>query len=324
MVVTFSSVGDIITVSLLVKDVVLALDDARGSTSEYQAIVRGLHILDISLLRVQQFVQVQHNCAEIEALHETAQKTVESCNISVSKFVGGINKYKRSLAVEGSGNVLKDTARKLQWKLASKDEEIARFRLEVMGYSESLNMPLATAQPSVIMFLACMVDMLTSFRRSFQIFGSDAKAQFTNTSRALDQQSSSLRVIQERLEENKQLISKGNGLLTKFADRIDWVKGLAAEFKHYMHQIVAGNLDIYREVLAIRSSFTLQVDRPLCEDPFILEDVIGRIAPVHLRFITPWEAFDSVMEIRFQEKQGLSKDQEEGIHSSRGGNQNGG
>lgn len=169
-----------------------------------------------------------------------------------------------------------------------------------------------------------MVDMLTSFRRSFQIFGSDAKAQFTNTSRALDQQSSSLRVIQERLEENKQLISKGNGLLTKFADRIDWVKGLAAEFKHYMHQIVAGNLDIYREVLAIRSSFTLQVDRPLCEDPFILEDVIGRIAPVHLRFITPWEAFDSVMEIRFQEKQGLSKDQEEGIHSSRGGNQNGG
>lgn len=113
MVVTFSSVGDIITVSLLVKDVVLALDDARGSTSEYQAIVRGLHILDISLLRVHQFVQVQHNCAKIEALHKTAQKTVESCNISVSKFVRGINKYKRSLAVGGFGNVLKNTARKL-------------------------------------------------------------------------------------------------------------------------------------------------------------------------------------------------------------------
>lgn len=161
-------------------------------------------------------------------------------------------------------------------------------------------MLLATAQLWVIMFLACMADMLTSFRRSFQIFGSDAKAQFTNTSRALDWQSSSLRVIQERLEENKQLISKGNGLLTKFANRIDWVKGLAAEFKHYMHQIVAGNLAIYREVLATRSSFTLQVDRPLCEDPFILEDAIGRIAPVHLRFITSWEAFDSVMEILFK------------------------
>jgi hypothetical protein len=146
MVVTFSSVGDIISVSLLVKDIVLALDDARGSTSEYQAIVRELHILDIALLRVQQLVQTQHDCPEIEALHETARKTVESCRASVSKFGEGIKKYKQSLVAEGSGHTFKDAARKLQCKIASKDADVVKFRAEIMGYSESLNMLLATAQ----------------------------------------------------------------------------------------------------------------------------------------------------------------------------------
>jgi hypothetical protein len=139
------------------------------------------------------------------------------------------------------------------------------------------------------------------------MFGSDTKAQAEGINRALDQQSSSFRAINDKLEQTKQLVSSGNGLITKLIDRVDWIKGLATEFKRYMHQIMAGNVAIYREVLAIRSSFTIQVNRSLCEDPFILEDAIGRKAPVHLRFITSWEAFDSVMEIRFQGKQGLSK-----------------
>jgi hypothetical protein len=150
MVVTFSSVGDIISVSLLVKDIVLALDDARGSASEYQAIIRELHILDIALLRVQQLVQTQDDCPEIEALHETARKTVENCRVSVSKFVEGIKKYKQSLVAGGSGHTFKDAARKLQWKIASKDADVVKFRAEIMGYSESLNMLLATAQLYVL------------------------------------------------------------------------------------------------------------------------------------------------------------------------------
>lgn len=139
------------------------------------------------------------------------------------------------------------------------------------------------------------------------MFGSDTKAQAESTNFALNQQSSSLRTINDKLEENNQLISSGNGYITKLADRIDWFKGLAIDLKRYMTQIIAGNVAIYREVLAIRSSLTVQVSRSLCEDPFILEDAIGRIAPVHLRFIPSWEAFDAVMEIRFQGKQGLSK-----------------
>jgi hypothetical protein len=146
MVVTISSIGDIISVSLLVKDILLALDDVRGSASEYQAVIRELHILDIALLRVEKLVQTQQTSPDIEALHETARKTVNACRGSVSKFVESIKRYKNSLTDGGSGNMLKDTARKLQWRLSSKDEDFAKFRAEVMGYSESLNMLLATAQ----------------------------------------------------------------------------------------------------------------------------------------------------------------------------------
>jgi hypothetical protein len=45
----------------------------------------------------------------------------------------------------------------------------------------------------------------------------------------------------------------------------------------------------------------------LIEEPFILEDPIGRPAPVHLQFITSWDAFNAVLEIRFRSVQGHRK-----------------
>jgi hypothetical protein len=54
-------------------------------------------------------------------------------------------------------------------------------------------------------------------------------------------------------------------------------------------------------------SFLRHADRPLVEDQSLLGDAIGRIAPVHLGFITSWTVFQAVMEIRCRGKQGLRK-----------------
>jgi hypothetical protein len=43
---TFGSVGDFLSISILVKDLLLALDDSRGSSRDYQEVVRKLYILD--------------------------------------------------------------------------------------------------------------------------------------------------------------------------------------------------------------------------------------------------------------------------------------
>lgn len=42
MPITFGSVGDIISISLLVKDAMKALDVSRGSGGEYQGVIREL------------------------------------------------------------------------------------------------------------------------------------------------------------------------------------------------------------------------------------------------------------------------------------------
>ena len=50
---TFGSFGDIVTLSLLIKDLIKSLDDSRGSSAEYQAVVRELWSLDKALLEVE-------------------------------------------------------------------------------------------------------------------------------------------------------------------------------------------------------------------------------------------------------------------------------
>lgn len=144
MPITFGSVGDIISVSLLVKELLIALNDSRGSSAEYQAVVRELYILDTALLQVEQRLRSHTTTPELQALYETANQTVDKCRDSVSKFTANIRKYSEYLAPGGSGNILKDTTRKIQWRASQKDAAIARFRAEVTGYSNSINMLLAT------------------------------------------------------------------------------------------------------------------------------------------------------------------------------------
>lgn len=50
---TFGSLGDFISVSILVKDILLALDDTGGSSHNYQEVVRELYILDTASLQVE-------------------------------------------------------------------------------------------------------------------------------------------------------------------------------------------------------------------------------------------------------------------------------
>lgn len=144
MPITFGSVGDILSVSLLVKDLLLALDGSRGSSAEYQGVVRELYILDTALLQVVQLSRRGHSTPEVQALYETAAQIVAKCRISVDAFTKRIRKFNSSLSGVGSGTAIKDTARKLQWHILRKDD-IAKFRTEAAAYSSSINMLLATA-----------------------------------------------------------------------------------------------------------------------------------------------------------------------------------
>lgn len=123
---------------------------------------------------------------------------------------------------------------------------------------------------------------------------------------ALDHQNEVLKQIQVQLEDSKQLTVTIESMATKMSDRFEWIRNLGKELKTFMIGIMATNFRIYREIVAIRTAVN-QIGRPLAEDPFTLDDPIGRKFPVHLRFIASWEAFESVMELNFKGRRGSRK-----------------
>jgi len=144
MSITFGAVGDIISVSLLVKDLLLALDDSRGSSAEYQAIARELNVLDTALLQVEQLSRSRAPCPELNTLYDAARQTASKCRDSVTAFKERIRKYENSLSAGGVSNAVKAAGRKLQWRATQKSKDIERFRAEVTGFSEAINMLLIT------------------------------------------------------------------------------------------------------------------------------------------------------------------------------------
>jgi hypothetical protein len=143
MPITFGSVGDIVSVSLVFKDLLIALSDSRGSSAEYQSVVRELYVLDTALLQVELLSRSRAATPELHALYETSKQTVVKCRDSIAACAARTRKYSESLEVGGSGNILEDTARKIQWRASHKATDIAKLRAEFMGYSDSIDMLLA-------------------------------------------------------------------------------------------------------------------------------------------------------------------------------------
>lgn len=146
MPVTFGAVGDIISVCLLVKDLVEALDDARGSKAEYQSLIKELRILDRTLLEIDLVARKYGGGAypEMEALCITASEAVDHCQKLVTEFLARIKKYQASLGPQDNVTFVKETASKVRWRLGERDV-VDKFRAEIVGTSTSLQMLLATA-----------------------------------------------------------------------------------------------------------------------------------------------------------------------------------
>jgi hypothetical protein len=135
-------------------------------------------------------------------------------------------------------------------------------------------------------------------------------ARLTDSSEESKTQGSLIIEVRDRLAENSKLISAGNAVATNIADklRLDWFRQLGSELKSLMERIFAMNVATYKAVIAIQTGgFPSALERTLVQEPFVLEDAIGRISPVHMQFISSWAAFDAILELRFQKMQGHKK-----------------
>jgi hypothetical protein len=149
MPVTCGSIGDIIAIGLLVKDLVTVLNQSRGSQAEYKQLVDELNLLHDVLTRIGNLCSTTTTAGrrlEVSALHNTALQVAHSCRKCIEGFTNTrLNKYVKTLGSSGArekSEAFKAAMAKIRWQLGEK-EEVARFRAEIAGQKTLLDLVLS-------------------------------------------------------------------------------------------------------------------------------------------------------------------------------------
>lgn len=126
------------------------------------------------------------------------------------------------------------------------------------------------------------------------------EASESSTQRSLADQDQELATLRSEIRNNSSLASSMNSMVQSMSQQFSRFMNLLVSVKSMLSQGFRLNVATYRAVLSIQESVGQSMDRTLIQDPFVLEDPLGRVAPVHLQFITSWKAFYAVVATRFE------------------------
>ncbi|KAF2092431.1 hypothetical protein NA57DRAFT_50298 [Rhizodiscina lignyota] len=286
MSVAFGSVGDIISVCLLAKQLVDTLDASRGSSAEFQNLIIELRSLERSLLETEAFFRAHKDDQKLAAIGEESSRVVAACQKSIETFSNRVKKYEAALKKDSSSNLVKGAVMKVRWQISEK-ESISKFRAEVTGHCNAIGMLLATAN------LTVSSNLLDSFEQVSE--------------QASTEQQSTLQQLQRQSEQFNQFSASVSETLNNLVNRFGWFNQFGTIIKTLIQKSLFVNFATYRAVVTLQNSLPSRLERSLIQEPFILEDAIGRIAPVHLQFINSWDAFEAVIDARFKGIQGHRK-----------------
>jgi hypothetical protein len=82
---------------------------------------------------------------------------------------------------------------------------------------------------------------------------------------------------------------------------------LGAELKALMTRIWSLNFRSYNILLQLQTRVPPEFEPCWIQEPLILTDALGRIAPVHLELINSWDVLESMLEARFRNIPGERK-----------------
>jgi Fungal N-terminal domain of STAND proteins len=141
-IVTCGSIGDIITICTLIRSLAQALDEIRGSSSQYREIVQELRTLEATLREVKRLSDSYSDNPALQPLFRTVAQAVERCNTDVQSFLEKVSRYRRYLQEGGSGNLVKDSVFKVRWHLSHEDD-IIPFRAHINAHTSCINVLLS-------------------------------------------------------------------------------------------------------------------------------------------------------------------------------------
>jgi hypothetical protein len=135
------SAGDLIAALELVATVIDALRESGCASSEYREIIRQLYSLETALISVKRLEVDPAQNAELISLRQAAAQ----CQRTIDDFWKKTQKYQHHLRAGGSTSRLKDGWMKMQWTKCKK-EDMARFKADLAGHTESIQLLLMAMQ----------------------------------------------------------------------------------------------------------------------------------------------------------------------------------
>lgn len=135
------SAGDFVAALKLVSTITSALRASSSSSAEFQSLISQLETLRTILQRVQELEIDDEYHVEVVALRQAAAQ----CWRTIEGFWEKVKKYQPSLAHGGSGDMMKDGWRKVKWAVCKK-EDLVRFKADLMGHAESIELLLTIVQ----------------------------------------------------------------------------------------------------------------------------------------------------------------------------------
>lgn len=141
--ITFGSVGDIISVCRLAKQILLSLDESRGSVREYEILSGELHSLETALLEAALVAEKHQHTTPLltKAIIEEAMASRNMLDEFRTKY---ISKYDAAFKAKSPMRTAKSLARSVQWRLVERDT-ISQFRAAISTRLNALSMLLITA-----------------------------------------------------------------------------------------------------------------------------------------------------------------------------------
>ncbi|KAL3297026.1 vegetative cell wall protein gp1 [Colletotrichum asianum] len=246
----FGAVGDFIAVLELIKNIVAALDDSCGSRKQHRDVAWSLKILE-STVR-----QIEEVCHDQELRSE-------------------IRKFGPSLANHGTNNVLRDAARKVQWRLEEK--EVEKLREELLRHTISMN---------------TLLELTTLF--------TIRQTHDATVKKISDSEKRTAAIIQGT---NQSLMGYLGVIAQQVLSRLEFVSSLGIDLKNLTTQIMALVLAVSADLSRI-GTVMMWLDRPMSDEHFVFEDATGRVFPIYLRTIMSWEVFEFIIVDRFKGKKG--------------------
>ena len=125
-----------------------------------------------------------------------------------------------------------------------------------------------------------------------------------------DKQAGLLQDLQASQQSQASLVFGWTGAIKEIVGSLGNLHKTCIDMSNSVRQLLTSNASLVRSIQMIQCGLPTPLECTLLQDPFILEDAIGRVAPVHLQFIESWDAFEAVLEARFRGIQGWDKVQQ--------------